>query len=72
MSRLKHEFQARYVITVIMVNYIPRFNFFQYAAMFSRIFEAKKKTKTKKGKTAVVLNLVEISKDFLIIVFHCY
>ena len=69
MSRLKHEFQARYVITVIMVNYIPRFNFFQYAAMFSRIFEAKKK---KKGKTALVLNLVEISKDFLIIVFHCY
>ena len=68
MSRLKHEFQARYVITVIMVNYIPRFNSFQYAAMFSRIFEAKKK----KGKTALVLNLVEISKDFLIIVFHCY
>ena len=25
--RLKHEFQARYVIMVIMVNYIPRFNF---------------------------------------------
>ena len=26
-SRLKHEFQARNVIMVIMVNYIPRFNF---------------------------------------------
>ena len=27
-SRLKHEFQARYVIMVIMVNCIPRFNIF--------------------------------------------
>ena len=24
MSRLKHEFQARYLITVVMVNYISR------------------------------------------------
>ena len=26
-SRLKHEYQARYVIMVIMVNYNPRYDF---------------------------------------------
>lgn len=44
-SRLKHEFQARYVLAVIVVikvNYIPLFNFVYKAALFSRIFEAKK------------------------------
>ena len=63
MSRLKHEFQARYVIMVIMVNCIPRFNIFLKASMFSRIFETKQNV-----QRILVLNLVKISKDILIFI----
>ena len=46
-----------------MVNFISRFNFFE-AVMFSRIFEEKKQSVQK----VLVLDLVEISKDFLIFI----
>ena len=54
------KFQARNVLMVIMVNYIPRFNF----AMVSRILEVENNNNVQR---ALVLNLVEISKDFLIL-----
>ena len=54
------KFQARNVLMVIMVNYIPRFNF----AMVSRILEVENNNNVQR---ALVLNLVEISKDFHII-----
>ena len=55
------KFQARNVLMVIMVNYIPRFNF----AMVSRILEVENNNNN--VQRALVLNLVEISKDFHII-----
>ena len=57
------KFQARNVLMVIAVNYIPRFNF----AMVSRILEMEKNNNNNVNvQRALVLNLVEISKDFLI------
>ena len=57
------KFQARNVLMVIAVNYIPRFDF----AMVSRILEMEKTTTTTSNvQRALVLNLVKISKDFLI------
>ena len=55
MSRLKREFQARYVIMVIMVNYMQCF----------QGFLRRKKKNVLRG---LVLNLVKISKDFLIFI----
>ena len=64
MSRLKREFQARYVIMVIMVNYIPRFNFVYELQCFQGFLRRKKKN----AQRGLVLNLVKISKDFLIFI----
>ena len=46
-SRLKHEFQARYVIIimVIIVNYIPRINFVYKLQCFQEFLRRKKSTK---------------------------
>ena len=49
MSRLKHKFQARYVLAVIMVikvNYIQHLSFVYKAVLFSRIFEANEREKS--------------------------
>ena len=54
-SEGKHEFQARYVILVIMADYIPRSGNL-FISCNARIFGENKKNK----------NLVDISKDFLI------
>jgi len=59
-SRLKHEFQARYVI---MVNYyIPRINFVYKLQCFQGFLRRKKKVQS------FGIKLVEISKDFLIFI----
>ena len=63
MSRLKHKFQARYAILVIMVSYNPRFNFVYKLQGFQDFWGEKNVHRV------LVLNLVEISKDFLIFIF---
>ena len=55
MSRLKHEFQARYIIMVIMVNYIPDFNF---------VYKLQCLRQKKDVQRVLALNFFEISKDF--------
>ena len=59
MSRLKHEFQARYVIMVVMVNYVPRFNLIYEMQCFQGFLSRRKKKPT--CQRVLVLNLVEIS-----------
>ena len=58
MSRLKYEFQARYII---IVNYIPRFNFVYKLQCFQRFLKRKKKT----YKEFLVSHLVKISKELI-------
>ena len=64
MSRLKHGFQPRYVIMVIMVEYIPRFHFVYKLQCVQGFLKRKKKC----TRSFMVLNLVEISKDFFIFI----
>ena len=63
MSWLKHKFQARYAIMVIMVSYNPRFNFVYKLQVFQDFWGEKNVHRV------LVLNFVEISKDFLIFIF---
>ena len=58
-SRLKHKFQERYEIMVIMVS--PPFNFVYKLQGFQGFLRRKKKN----VQRVLVLNLVQISKDFL-------
>ena len=60
MFRLRHEFQLSKICNYGNYGYIPHFNSVYEAAMFSSIFEVKQKTLQR----VLVLNLVEISKDF--------
>ena len=60
-SRLKHKFQERYEIMVIMVSYNPPFNFVYKLQGFQGFLRRKKKN----VQRVLVLNLVQISKDFL-------
>ena len=66
MSRLKHGFQLRYVIMVIMVEYIPQFHFVYKLQCVQGFLKRKKKC----TRSFMVLNLVEISKDFFIFIYH--
>ena len=62
MFLLKHMFQARYVIMVIIVNYIPRFNLYTSNNVFKRFL------RQKNVQRVLVLNLFEISKEFFIFI----
>ena len=63
MSQLKQEFQARYVIMVIMADYIAPLTVLFISCNIVKAFEAKINV-----QRVLVLNLVEISKDFLIFI----
>ena len=55
-------FQARYVIMVIVVNYIPRLNFVHKQQYFQGFL------RQKNVQRVLVLHLFEISKEFFIFI----
>ena len=63
MSRLKHSSKQDMYYIVIMVNYIPHFNFFYKLQCFQGYLRRKINV-----HRVLVLNLVETSKEYLIFI----